>query len=36
MEIMMIPIGYVKNSGTEIADDNWSEIVSEIRLNEKI
>jgi tRNA (adenine37-N6)-methyltransferase len=36
MEIVMKPIGHVKNSRTEIADDNWSEIVSEIKLNKDI
>ncbi|MDC7124652.1 MAG: TrmO family methyltransferase, partial [Spirochaetales bacterium] len=36
MEIKMKPIGYVRNSRTEMEDDNWSNIISEIILNKEI
>lgn len=36
MKISLSPIGYVKNERKEIEDDNWSEIISEIFLEENI
>ncbi|MDF1697812.1 MAG: SAM-dependent methyltransferase [Saprospiraceae bacterium] len=36
MKIEITPIGYVKNSRAKIEDDNWSEVLSEIVLNETI
>lgn len=36
MKIELYPIGFVKNSREEIEDDNWSEIISEIILDENI
>lgn len=32
MDIVVKPIGYVRNSRVEVIDDNWSEIISEIEL----
>jgi len=36
MEIVLTPIGYVKNNRTEIEDDNWGQIISEIELVDNI
>ena len=36
MEIKLQPIAYVKNSRTEIEDDNWGNVISEIELDDKI
>lgn len=36
MKIELFPIAYVENSRKEIEDDNWSEIISEITLEEDI
>ena len=36
MKIELRPIGFVKNQRTEIKDDDWGEVISEIRLAEDI
>ncbi|MGB1247447.1 MAG: SAM-dependent methyltransferase [Chitinophagales bacterium] len=36
MNITLKPIAFVKNSRTEVIDDNWSTIISEIHLAEEI
>jgi len=36
MKIELKPIAYVKNSRTEIEDDNWEQIISEIKLADHI
>jgi len=35
MQITLKPIGYVQSSRTEIEDDNWGEVLSEIVLTDK-
>lgn len=36
MNITLTPIGYVNNTRTSISDDNWGNVVSEIKLLESI
>lgn len=36
MKIELSPIAFVKNSRSEIEDDNWGEVISEIHFIENI
>ena len=36
MKIELTPIGYVKSTRTEILDDNWGNVISEIVLSEEL